>query len=74
MNSIAAQSYFGGPKPAKNSATEDHQAKTKDKVGSEVDEASNGGKWINLCIFRAILSSNFVSFRYNIVNALIFRF
>ena len=44
MNSIAAQSYFGGPKPAKNSASEEQQAKLKDKADSEDHEFAKGGK------------------------------
>ena len=44
MNSLAAQSYFGGPKPAKNSASEEQQAKSKDKTDSEDHESAKGGK------------------------------
>ena len=44
MNSIAAQSYFGGPKPAKNSASDEQQAKLKENGESEDNEASKGGK------------------------------
>ena len=73
MNSIAAQSYFGGPKPTKNSASEEQQAKPKDKTDSVDHESAKGGKWGNLCIFALFcLLIYFLSFRYDMAKCIIY--